>query len=252
MFSSQYFAQFGSTLWYEARQGLNEISWPDKRFFAQHGWTVLLHGFLSLVVIIAVYRSRRVLNESDRWRFLAARPLSAGFFVGIMATLLFYEYGRISDIWELATTIIAGISFARLCGCLIETSWKRQFVYGLIIVLILTGLMYVVSLPLPLVRLYIVLTALLGLFFCVRWARESVRLKDSGFYTWSLRLGALFLAVIMMTEMWGKVRLALYLFVISHRFDRNGVCLHVVYVHDVRGTGMAIPHFSSPAGSGVE
>jgi len=53
-------------------------------------------------------------------------------------------------------------------GGLIEASWKRQFVYGLMIVLIITRFMGVVSLPLSLFRLYIVLTSLIGLFFCLR------------------------------------------------------------------------------------
>ena len=110
-------------------------------------------------------------------------------------------------------TIVGGISFARLIGGLIEASWKRQFVYGLMIVLIVTRLMDVLSFPLPLFRLYTVLTALVGLLFCLRWAGESVRHKDSGLYTWSLRLGSLFFAVIMIAELWGKEALALYLFV---------------------------------------
>ncbi len=215
MFSSRYFSQFGSDLLYAVQKGLDAITWPDSRLFTRYGWIVLFHGFLSLVVLIAVYRNRRVLKESERWRFLASRPFSAGLFVGVMATIWIYEYAGFPATWEGALTIVGGISFARLVGVLIEASWKRQFVYGLVIVLIITQLMVVSSLPLPLMRLYTTLTALAGLFFCFRWAGESGRLKESRSYSRSLRVGSLFFGVIIIAELWGKESFAEYLFVSS-------------------------------------
>ena len=214
MFSFQYFAQFKSReLWYAVLKSPNQISWPGSRFFAQHGWIILVQGFISIFTIIAVYRNRPVLNDSKRWRFLAVRPFSAGLFLGIMTTVLMYEYVGVPAIWRLGNTIIGGVSFARLSVGLTETSWKRRFLYGLMIVFIFTRLMDVLSLPLPFFRFYTVLTALVGVFFCLRWAGESVRHKDPGLYTWSLRLGALIFAVIIIAELWGKVGLTLYLFV---------------------------------------
>jgi len=212
MFSSRFFSQFGSELRYAVQNGLDAIVWPDSRFFAQDGWIVLLQGFLFLVVIIAVYRNRPVLKDSKRWRFLAARPFSAGFFFGTAATLSLYKYMGVPPTWELLYSIVGGISLARLIGCLVDASWKRQFVYGLVIVLILTRLMYVVSLPLPLLRLYVVLTALVGLCFCLRWAGESVRQNDARLYVWSLWLVASLFVVIIIAELWGKQELAQYLF----------------------------------------
>ena len=212
MFSSRYFSQFGSGLWYALQRGLDEISWPGTRFFARQGWIILLQGFLFLFVSIAVYRKRGVLNESERWRFLAARTFSAGLFLAYMTTVLMYEYGGAPATWKLANMIVAGISFARLSGGLTETSWKRQFVYGVIIVLIVTRLMDVLGFPLPLFRLYTLFTALVGLVLCWRWAGDSSRHKDSGLYTWSLRLGCLFLVFIMIAQLWGNKALALYLF----------------------------------------
>ena len=234
MFSPQYFSQFGSELWYAAQKSLHEIQWTGTRFFSRQGWIVLLQGFLSLVVIIAVFRKRQVLNDSKRWWFLAARPFSAGFFLGIMMTLLFYEHARAPDTWRLVNTLVAGISFARISGVLIETSWKRHFIYGLMIVFILTRLMYVLSLPLPLFRLYIVLGALVALFFCLRWAGESDRHKGSAFYTWSLRLGSLFFVIIIIMALWGKAALAEHLFVSLIRSIAIGLTT-VLFMHMIRG-----------------
>lgn len=87
MFSPSYFSQFGGELWYAVRQGLDEISWLDKRFFSQQGWIILLQIVLTLVLTVAIHRNREKLKISNRWRFLGLRPLSAGVFLGTMAVL---------------------------------------------------------------------------------------------------------------------------------------------------------------------
>ncbi len=213
MFSSRYVSQFSNQLRYALQQGLDEITWPGGRFFYRQGWILLLQGLISLFVIIAIYRKRQILNDSERWRFLAARPFSAGFFFGSLVAFLFFEYQGFPDTMELGDTMVAGISFSRLIGVLNEASWKRQFVGGLIIVLILNLLIDVISLPLPIFRIYTVLAALVSLIFCLRWARESIRQKDSGLYTWLLRFVFFFLAFIIIAEIWGKAALAQYIFV---------------------------------------
>jgi hypothetical protein len=106
---------------------------------------VFLQVILSLFLIIAVYRNRPVLNDSKRWRFLAARPFSVGLFFGAIVAILLFEYRGVPETWKFLNLIVVGVSFARLLGALNETSWKRQFVSGLIIVLIVTRLMYVIS-----------------------------------------------------------------------------------------------------------
>ncbi len=213
MLSARYVAQLESGLWYAVQKGLDAIPWPGSHFFDRQGFIIFLQVFLSLFLIIAVYRNRPVLNDSKRWRFLAARPFSVGLFFGAIVAILLYEYRGVPATWELLNLIVVGVSFARLLGALNETSWKRQFVSALIIVLIVTRLMYVISLPLPLFRIYTVLTALAGLLLCLWWARKSRRHKDPGIYSWSLRLGSLFFAFIFIAEIWGKQGLSEFLFI---------------------------------------
>jgi potassium efflux system protein len=212
MFSSQYFSQFSGYLWLSVRRGAEEISWPDRMFFAQNWWIVLIDGVFTLSVIITIYRNLRILNESKRWCFLAARPFSAGLFLACMTTSLILGYEGAPEIWKLAVATITGISFARLSAVLIEESWKRQFVYGLVSVFLINKLLYVLSFPLPLLRLYMVLMALTALLFCLHWTKQSARNGDSGFYKWPLRLGSLFLAAIMIAELRGKAVRGIYLF----------------------------------------
>jgi small-conductance mechanosensitive channel len=234
MFSSRYVSQFSNRLWYALQQGLDEISWPGGRFFYRQGWIVLLQGLISLFVIIAIYRKRQILKDSEHWRFIAARPFSAGLFFGSIVAFLFFEYQGFPDTIELGNTMVAGISFARLIGVLNESSWKRQFVYGLIIVLIVNVSLDVISLPLPIFRIYTVLTALVGLIFCLRSARESIRQKDAGLYTWLLRLGFLFFVFIIIMEIWGKAALAQYIFV--SLIDSTATALvFMLFMYMIRG-----------------
>jgi small-conductance mechanosensitive channel len=94
--------------------------------------------------------------------------------------------------------------------------------------------MDVLNFPLPLFRLYTFLAALVGLIFCLRWAGESVRRKDSDFYKWSLRLGALFFAVIMIAELWGKKALAVYLLVSLIR-SITIIFVFMLFIHIIHG-----------------
>ena len=215
MLSSQYFSQVGSELWYAVKKGLDEISWFDSQFLARNGWILFLQGFLSLFVIITVYRNRQVLKDSERWRLFAARPFSMGLFLGVIATMVFYEYAGVSAVWRLILLTVSGISFARLVGGMYEAPEKREFVYGLIIVLIVTRLLEWVNLPLPLLRLYTILTTLVGLVFCLRWAGKSGRRKGSGLYPWLFRSVSLLLVVIIIAELLGNQWLAFYLFISS-------------------------------------
>ena len=234
MFTSQYLSRFSSNLWHAVPQGLSAVTWPGSQFFARHIWIILLQVFFFLVVIIAVYRNRKMLNESKRWHFLSERPFSAGIFLGALITLWLYEYSQAMETWQLLLTIIGGIAFARLLRVLIKTSWKRHFAYGAIIFLNATKLMDVVNLPIPLFRIYIVLTSLIGLFFCVRWANKSRHIKGSGLYTVLFRLMSLHFAVMIILELWVKEGLAKYLF---EAFIRSAITVLVfaLFIYMIHG-----------------
>ena len=217
MLSLHFFSPFKSgEIWSAAMQIPDEITWPDSRFFDRYGWIVFLQVVVSIFVMISTYRNRRLLIESSRWRFFAERLFSAGLFVGYMSTALIYEYiSEIPETWKLAMTVVGAISFARLMGALTGPSWKRQFINGLMVVLIVTLTMDVLSFPIPLFRLYTIFTALAGAFFCWRWAAASARNQDSRRYGWLLRSASIFFAVIVIAELWGQRSLSLYLFVSS-------------------------------------
>jgi potassium efflux system protein len=215
MLSSRYLAQFDSRLWYDVRNGLEDVAWPDRQFMAQQGWAMLLQGVISLVVILALVRHRRQLSQTEHWRFVATRPVAAGFFVGGMTALAFYEWSSI--MFAVAYTVLIGIAFVRLLGGLLGAGWKKQLVVVLLTLLITTRLLEALNVPQPLFRLYVLLAALCGLVGCLRWTAQSGRDGEGWLYRWALRLGVCLFGVILLAELAGQAKQAEYLLVSSLR-----------------------------------
>jgi potassium efflux system protein len=215
MFSSHYVAQLEAAIRAGVQTGLVQIAWPEQTFFARQGWIVILQGVLSLVLALVFVRHRQQLEQVEHWRFVATRPITAGLFVGVTTGAVFYE--QPPAMVEFAWSVLAGGAFIRLLGGLVEAGWRRQFVYGLVTLVIATNLFYVFGLPLALFRLHVLVAALLSLLFCLRWAAESSRLEEARLHAWMLRLAAVVFAAALFIELWGDVKLAEFLFVSSLR-----------------------------------
>jgi small-conductance mechanosensitive channel len=215
MFSDHYVSQLATALGEGDQTRLVQIEWPEKSFFAQEGWIIILQGVLSLVLALVFTGHRQQLEQVEHWRFVAKRPIAAGLLVGILSVIVFYEH--LPDIVRLALNVIVGTAFVRLLGGLMGKGWRRQFVYGLLTLLFLTDLFYVLGLPLALLRLYILVAALVSLFCCLRWAADSIRMQETHLYAWGLRLAAVFFAAVLFAEIWGEAKLDEFLFVSSLR-----------------------------------
>src|SRR5215813_10853594 len=206
MFSAQYFAQLAAALRTGVHTGLVQLSLPDKSFLAQQGWLMVLQGVLALILALVFVRYRPQLEQVEHWRFVAKRPIAAGLLVGVMSVVVFYESPP--DMVRLALAVLVGMAFVRLLEGLVEGGWRRQFIYGLLILSILTNLFYVLGLPLALFRLYILVAALVSLLCCLRWAAASRRRREARLYAWGLRLAAVLFAAVLCAELWGEAKLA--------------------------------------------
>ena len=212
MFSPDYFAQFRRDLFFKIVTSLRIIIVPDSRFVLKYGWFLITQIFLIFAVIFTIYRNRQPLFDSEHWRFLAERPVASGLFVGLLIFLLFPKYQFFPISLRLVNLVAGGISSCLLLKSLLGKSWKRQFAYGVIVLYVLMYAMIAINLPQPLFRLYTFVASVLALYFLRRWARESIKKKDSLFYTWLLRLGAILAVVIAVAQFWGMDKIASYLF----------------------------------------
>jgi hypothetical protein len=172
---------------------------------------MILQGVLSLMLALVFVHYRPQLEQVEHWRFVAKRPIAAGLLVGVMSVVVFYESPP--DMVRLALSVLGGMAFVRLLGGLVAGGWRRPFMYGLLILSVMTNLCYVLGVPLALFRLYILVVALVSLLCCLRWAAASRRLREARLYAWGLRLMAVVLAAVLFAEIWGEVKLAEFLLV---------------------------------------
>jgi small-conductance mechanosensitive channel len=210
MFSAHYVVQFLAALRSPLNAKLDQMVQDDRTFFAEQGWILFLQVVASLVLVLAVFRNRHQLAGSERWRFLAKRPIAAGLFAGLWAGVPFFTGMPVS--FAFAYTVVAGIAMARLLDGLLDTGWRKHLVYGLTTLLILTRLFYTLDLATPLFRFYFLVGALLSLVFCLRWITQNTRGPDAPRYPWLFFVAAAILTVVVLTEVWGEAERAEYLF----------------------------------------
>jgi len=232
MFSAQYFSQLALALREGVHTGLVQITWPRREFVARQAWIVILQGVLSLVLALVFVRHRRQLEQVGHWQFIAKRPIAAALLVGVLSAAIFTE--RPSDIARFVMGVFIGSVFVRLMGGVVEGGWRRQFMYGLLILLLTTNLCYVLGLPLALFRLYLLVSSLVSFLCCLRWAATSRRLGEARLYVWVLRLAAVLFAVVAFAELHGEAKLAEFLFVSSLRTLGIGLVFGLLR-HIVRG-----------------
>ena len=207
MFSSRYFAQFSLELGQELRQGISAVILPDRQFFARQGWIAFLQVFLALALAVVFLRSRQSLEESEELRSLAKRPFALA--VTVSVGTLSWFYTLYAPTWYLLLGIFFWIALARVLGVYTTKSTHKRLIYGLAFVMISIQLFRVLSLPLPLFRLYVFIVALFGFIFCLRLARQSQRRKDSPWVTYGLGIAGLILMVVVLVEVSGQADLAL-------------------------------------------
>ncbi len=215
LFSTSYVSQLTAALRAGVRTGFVRISWPERAFFAEQGWILVLQAMFSLGLAFIFFRKRHQLKQVENWRFVATRPISAGVLVGVIFFITFFQ--RPPAMLLLALSLLVGTAFVRLAGALLKGGWRRRLVYALPVPLILTNACYAFGLPLAVFRLYLVVAALVSLLCCLRWAAESRRSREAWVYAWTLRLAAVLFAGVLFAEIWGESKLAEFVFVSSLR-----------------------------------
>ncbi|MEK6775589.1 MAG: mechanosensitive ion channel domain-containing protein, partial [bacterium] len=210
MFSPAYYTLFKKELWPVFMEGVRGAEWPDKEFIMVQGWVVVLQFFFSLILVVGIYRHRKILEASTRWRFLLMRPFSASLFLAVSS--LFPLYGNaVPSVWRLVLWVLVSLAAARIVGSLITLPWKRRLVYLLAGLFLAIHFFSVFGLPEPIFRFYVCLVALGGLPLCFWRAGASARRGDSPLYTWALRLGGAVFVVVLIAEVGGYSSLATHL-----------------------------------------
>ena len=202
LISAEFLLQLRDAWRYQTQIGLSRVAWRNNAFLGQQAWITLIQAVVALVLIVGIYRHRKTLARTERLQFLTKRPISAGVFIASEPVYAFYTAG---PTWlRLLLALAAGISFLRLTSGICDKPWKRQALAGLVYFLIGVRVLTAIAAPLPIMRLFVVVTSAAGIFFCLKWAGAARRQGEKIRVTAALRLGAGVLAVVLAVQLWGK------------------------------------------------
>jgi hypothetical protein len=209
MFSSRFFLNLRRALYFELPRQFR-ISWPDKDFFIEEAWVIILQIFTALAIALGIRQSRAKLQDTPKWRFMAQRPYASGLTISL--TLLTALYVLMPAVWRLLLMAVAGISLSRFASGIIADRWKRRFIYGLVAVVIINQLLEVIGLPLTFVRVYVFVITLAGFLLLLWRSVNMVQEGSSTFYGWVLGLAAFFLLIVFIAEFIGQAVFAMEVF----------------------------------------
>ena len=209
MFTPTFIAQFNSSVWDEFWMGLATLELPSAGFYSTYGWIFVLQ---LIIFGVAVYFFKTLKNrkiEQLKLDFIFQRYISASLLLGILLPMPLFE-----DKPRLVSLVLAGIimiSAARLVAGIIERPWRRRLIYMIVTIYLLVQFFSFITLPTPLMRLFIAAVGLGGAAFC-RW-RARINKDDSTslLYTTGVKLGGVSMMLVFLSQVAGYVAFSSHL-----------------------------------------
>ncbi|MBN2644046.1 MAG: mechanosensitive ion channel [Desulfuromonadaceae bacterium] len=161
LFSARYYQQYNEDLAAQVKNGFSLVSWYNPSQIAEAWWILLLKAVVVLFLFSTIRHYRGRAQDSSEWRFLIRHPLASGLFVAMIT--LSGLYTAPTMLWQFYLALIAVSSATLLVSDIVPARRHRLLVWLLAGGYLLSLFFQVISLPLPLFRLYLVLISLTGL-----------------------------------------------------------------------------------------
>ena len=210
MLSSRYFKDFDRWMIDEIELGLENIDIPLAKILDRDKHLIGLQFLTAFMLIVLVRRHRVKLGQMSQEHIYPKRPFSAGIFVSTTLVTPFYTSSE--PFLSLLMVIMAGFSAARLISGYLTRKWMVPFFYGLITVMVVTLLLPVLSIPLPLTRLFVFSIAMLGFGLALKYVFSAYRSKTIKWFTWFVGICAIVLGLVVLLEAVGNSDLSRHLF----------------------------------------
>jgi len=227
VFSTAYLNLFTPHLFQIARERASEYFWTTKRALADHPIFLLLN-FLGLLLLAAtIYYMGRSTKPSDKCYSFTRKPVSVSIFFFLLSYLIFH-IGLIGDLINLEPILQICLSFSVILLAPIfnwyspgEIRLLRLF----LLLLIISWFFRIISLPTPLMQLYIAIISFCMICYCFWRKRDLRKRKKSSMAITGLRLIIIFFIVSFAGMIFGYERFAFYIF--------SSVIIGVVAAHVV-------------------
>jgi len=244
MISSDYVSQFNRELWVVAWRGVSAAAHLRIVSSQIGGWVLFPVIAVFAIMTLFIYRSGRFLTEDAKWRLFSRRPAATSLL--ICAPLVTSFVVNLPPAWLTAIQIITLIAALRLARGLLLGAWKKRIFTQVAVLLLITGVLSMIGLPLALFRLFVLFLSSIGLVFCLWHGWRHHRSSEPSPVVWALRLGALVLLCVLIAEISGYATFAFFLFNASLRTVLLAVIVWVLFLVTSGAVEMAFYKFPAP------
>lgn len=212
MYSVRFYEQFNTKLLGNLGRGFNTIVLPNALFLQKYWWSILMQILITFSVIMLIRKNKEYLLNHKDYKILADRSISSGIFFGVIFVFLIYLDDSSLQSWNLFLVAIGGIAFCRFFTNFEGQAWKKYFIYAIVALLIVTGVFDLISLPIPLFRIFIILLSSFGIYKINTWRKINKATENNIKYNGFFIILTIYLSIVLITEILGKEVLALFMY----------------------------------------
>lgn len=173
LFSSKFYSQFNTDLKQSFNSNFSLVQWYRQSYVLDYLWVVLLQLFLCVSLALSLRRRRSAKSDNSKWNVLFLHPWACGFFVSFAVLGPLYKAPPLT--WTFYLLSVSVVSVSILISEIVVTTRHKSLVWTLATIYLVSVFFKVISLPLPISRLYMVGLSVLGIPLLVSLCSYSRR-----------------------------------------------------------------------------
>jgi len=203
----EFYQQFTPALLAELNGGIRAALVVGNDFFSRFGWLIFCQLVLAIALPLLISKFHQQEKPPEEWAFLLQHPWATGIFVAVVALGGFYQAPP--QLVRFALYVLGVGSVSILIAALAPSRRRALVVLCLAVLFLISTALRMISLPLPLYRVYLLTLYLLGApllwWVSVRARRFRGRVTK---FVFVLRLGSLLVIVALAAQIIGYVNLS--------------------------------------------
>ncbi len=229
LFSSEFTKDFTIKLWQDTKHGFLLALKPDTQFIIQQKALLTATAVFFLILLVVFSTGRSYLSSSSRWNFVSRRPISVALFLSFFLTVALTD--KLPPFWLAVFRDLSLLCVIRIGRVIVSNKLHKNAITRLALLLLITNLLVMITLPMPLMRLYILAVALVFLpLFLIQRTQLIKSSTTSPLAIWIRRFAILCLLIILFAEISGQAELAFFIFSACLKTFYSGLFLWVFYL----------------------
>ncbi len=200
LFSSAFYRQFDSELITQVKDNFKLVQWYRESYLHDYWWVAVVQLSLALALAFNL-RKHRKKNDASQWNILFRHPWAAGLFVAFATLSPLYKAPPLA--WTFYLLLVSVIAACILVAGIVPERRHALLVWLLAFIYLISMFLQVIGLPLPFLRLYLVVLSFIGIPLLVWMCSLSRKNKDSWQLVIGQRIGIILLAISLIAQLGG-------------------------------------------------